>query len=187
MLEEGVEAVPLMTLHSAKGLEFPVVFLVGMEEALFPLARAAFSDNPMELEEERRLCYVGFTRAEQRLFLTSAEYRTIYGSTNRTMPSRFLQDIPDEIIEPMGPVAPRNITWESADATRSPAAQQILDDAGAGEPPFRAGDKVSHPTFGRGMVVSVNGTGGDMVISVAFPAKGIKKLDPEYADLEKLG
>ena len=187
MLEEGVEAVPLMTMHSAKGLEFPVVFLVGMEEALFPLARAAFSDNPMELEEERRLCYVGFTRAEQRLFLTSAEYRTIYGSTNRTMPSRFLQDIPDELIEPMGPVAPRNITWESADAARSPAAQQILDDAGAGEPPFRAGDKVSHPTFGRGMVVSVNGTGGDMVISVAFPAKGIKKLDPEYANLEKIG
>jgi len=187
MLEEGVEAVPLMTLHSAKGLEFPVVFLVGMEEALFPLARAAFSDNPMELEEERRLCYVGLTRAEERLFLTSAEYRTIYGSTNRTMPSRFLQDIPDELIEPMGPVAPRNITWESANATRSPAAQQILDDAGAGEPPFRAGDKVRHPAFGRGMVVSVNGTGGDMVISVAFPAKGIKKLDPEYANLEKLG
>ena len=87
----------------------------------------------------------------------------------------------------MGPVAPRNITWESADTARSPAAQQILDDAGAGEPPFRAGDKVQHPTFGRGMVVSVNGTGGDMVISVAFPAKGIKKLDPEYANLEKLG
>ena len=187
MVEAGVEAVPLMTIHSAKGLEFPVVFLVGMEEALFPLARAAFSDNPMELEEERRLCYVGLTRAEERLFLTSAEYRTIYGSTNRTMPSRFLQDIPDELIEPMGPVAPRNITWESADATRSPAAQQILDDAGAGEPPFRAGDKVQHPKFGRGMVVSVNGTGGDMVISVAFPAKGIKKLDPEYANLEKLG
>jgi len=187
MLEEGVEAVPLMTLHSAKGLEFPVVFLVGMEEALFPLARAAFSDNPMELEEERRLCYVGLTRAEERLFLTSAEYRTIYGSTNRTMPSRFLQDIPDELVEPMGPVAPRNITWESADATRSPAAQQILDDAGAGEPPFRAGDKVQHPSFGRGMVVSVNGAGEDMVISVAFPAKGIKKLDPEYANLEKLG
>jgi len=187
MAEAGVEAVPLMTLHSAKGLEFPVVFLVGMEEALFPLARAAFSDNPMELEEERRLCYVGFTRAEQRLFLTSAEYRTIYGSTNRTMPSRFIQDIPDELIEPMGPVAPRNITWESANTTPSPAAQQILDDAGAGEPPFRAGDKVRHPSFGRGMVVSVNGTGGDMVITVAFPAKGIKKLDPEYANLEKLG
>ena len=185
MLEAGVEAVPLMTLHSAKGLEFPVVFLVGMEEALFPLARAAFSDNPLELEEERRLCYVGMTRAEERLFLTSAEYRTIYGSTSRTMPSRFLDDIPDDVIEPMGPIAPRNITWESADATRSPAAQAILEEAGV-DPPFRAGDKVKHPTFGRGMVVSVNGAGEDMVISVAFPAKGIKKLDPAYANLEKL-
>ena len=186
MLEEGVEAVPLMTLHSAKGLEFPVVFVVGMEEALFPLARAAFSDNPMELEEERRLCYVGLTRAKERLFLTSAEYRTIYGFTNRTMPSRFLQDIPDELIEPMGPVAPRHITWESADVTRSAEAQQILEEAGAGEPAFRAGDKVRHPAFGQGMVVSVNGTGEDTVISVAFPAKGIKRLDPEYANLEKL-
>ncbi|MBN1461024.1 MAG: DNA helicase PcrA [Armatimonadetes bacterium] len=185
MLEAGVEAVPLMTLHSAKGLEFPVVFLVGMEEALFPLARAAFSDNPLELEEERRLCYVGMTRAEERLFLTSAEYRTIYGSTSRTMPSRFLDDIPDDLVEPMGPITPRNITWESADATRSPAAQAILEEAGA-EQPFRAGDKVKHPTFGRGMVVSVNGTGEDTIISVAFPAKGIKKLDPEYAHLEKL-
>ncbi len=186
MLEEGVEAVPLMTLHSAKGLEFPVVFIVGLEEALFPLARAAFSDNPMELEEERRLCYVGLTRAKERLFLTSAEYRTIYGSTARTMPSRFLQDIPEELLEPMGPVAPRHITWESADVGRSPAAQQILEEAGLEEPPFRAGDKVRHPTFGQGMVVSVNGAGEDMVISVAFPAKGIKKLDPAYASLEKV-
>jgi len=186
MIEEGIEAVPLMTLHSAKGLEFPIVFMVGMEESLFPLARAAFSDNPLELEEERRLCYVGMTRARERLFLSSAEYRTIYGSTARTMPSRFLEDIPDELIEPMGPVAPRNITWESADSSRSPAAQQILENAGAVDAPFRAGDKVQHPTFGRGMVVSVNGTGTDMIISVAFPAKGIKKLDPSYANLEKL-
>jgi DNA helicase-2/ATP-dependent DNA helicase PcrA len=185
MLEAGVEAMPLMTLHSAKGLEFPVVFLVGMEEALFPLSRAAFSDNPLELEEERRLCYVGMTRAKERLFLTSAEYRTIYGSTSRTMPSRFLDDIPDDLMEPMGPVAPRNITWDAADSARLPAAQAILDDASAA-PPFRAGDKVTHPKFGRGMVVSANGTGDDMIISVAFPAKGIKKLDPKYANLEKL-
>ena len=186
MIEEGVEAVVLMTIHSAKGLEFPVVFVVGMEEALFPLARSAFSDNPLELEEERRLCYVGMTRAKERLFLTSAEYRTIYGSTARTIVSRFLNDVPEELIEPMGPIAPRHITWETADATRSPAAQQILADAGAGEAPFRAGDRVRHPQFGRGMVVSVNGTGAEMVISVAFPAKGIKKLDPAYANLEKV-
>ncbi|MFB3879893.1 MAG: DNA helicase PcrA [Armatimonadota bacterium] len=196
MIEEGVEAVPLMTLHSAKGLEFPVVFMVGMEEALFPLARAAFSDNPMELEEERRLCYVGMTRAKERLFLTSAEYRTIYGGTSRTMPSRFLDDIPEELIEPMGPIAPRHITWETADITRRAqaglgesgpaAAQQILVEAGAGNAPFRAGDRVRHPKFGQGMVVSVNGSGAEMVISVAFPAKGIKKLDPAYANLEKV-
>ncbi len=186
MIEEGVEAVPLMTLHSAKGLEFPVVFMVGMEEALFPLARAAFADNPMEMEEERRLCYVGMTRARERLFLTSAEYRTIYGSTARTMVSRFLNNIPEELIEPMGPIAPRHITWESADVTRSAAAQQILEEAGAGQAPFRTGDKVRHPKFGQGMVVSVNGSGADMILSVAFPAKGVKKLDPAYANLEKV-
>jgi DNA helicase-2/ATP-dependent DNA helicase PcrA len=186
MLEEGVEAVPLMTLHSAKGLEFPVVFVVGMEEALFPLARSAFSDNPLELEEERRLCYVGLTRAQERLFLTSAEYRTIYGSTARTIASRFLEEIPEDIVEPMGPVAPRNITWETADSTRSAAAQQILEEAGVGNAPFHAGDKVSHPTFGQGMVVSVHGDGADMILSVAFPSQGIKRLDPAYADLEKV-
>jgi DNA helicase-2/ATP-dependent DNA helicase PcrA len=186
MIQEGIEAVPLMTLHSAKGLEFPVVFLVGVEEALFPLARAAFSDNPGELEEERRLCYVGMTRAKERLFLTSAEYRTLYGNTSRTMPSRFLNDIPDELIEPMGPIAPRYITWESADVARSPIAQQVLAEAGAIDAPFRAGDRVRHPRFGQGMVVSVHGTGTDMIVSVAFPAKGIKKLDPAYASLEKM-
>ena len=186
MLEEGVDAVPLMTLHSAKGLEFPVVFVVGMEEGLFPLARATFSDNPMDLEEERRLCYVGITRAMERVFLSSAELRTIFGATAHTMVSTFLRDIPEDLIEPYGPVAPRNITWESADTARSPAAQQILDDAGAGDQPFRAGDKVHHPSFGDGMIVSVAGSGEDMLVSVAFPKKGIKKLDPLYASLEKL-
>jgi DNA helicase-2/ATP-dependent DNA helicase PcrA len=186
MIEEGVEAVVLMTLHSAKGLEFPVVFMVGMEEALFPIARAAFSDNPMELEEERRLCYVGMTRAKERLFLSSAEYRTIYGATARTIVSRFLNDVPGDLVEPMGPIAPRNITWETADVTRSAAAQRILADAGAGDAPFRAGDRVRHPQFGQGMVVSVNGAGPEMVITVAFPSNGLKKLDPAHTNLEKM-
>ncbi len=185
-LGKEVDAVPLMTLHSAKGLEFPVVFMVGMEEGLFPLARAAFSDNPLDLEEERRLCYVGITRAMKRVFLTSAELRTIFGATSHTMASRFLEDIPAELIEPYGPVAPRNITWEAADAARTPAAQQILDEAGAGEQPFRAGDRVRHPSFGDGMIVSVTGSGDQALISVAFPDKGIKKLDPQYATLEKI-
>ena len=186
-LKEGVQAVTLMTLHSAKGLEFPVVFIAGMEEGLLPFVRSAFSDNPMELEEERRLCYVGLTRAKERLFLTSAELRTIFGRTTHTMLSRFVQDIPQELIEPYGPIAPRYVTWEAADRAGSQAAQQILQEAGAGESPFRAGDKVRHASFGDGMVVSISGTGEDLTVSVAFPAKGIKKLAPQYANLEKLG
>jgi DNA helicase-2/ATP-dependent DNA helicase PcrA len=185
MLKEGVDAVPLMTLHSAKGLEFPIVFIVGLEEGLFPLARAAISDNPVELEEERRLAYVGITRAMERLFLSSAEVRTIFGSTSYTRISRFLEDIPDELCEPTGPISPRNITWETADMARAPAAQQILLDAGA-ESAFRAGDRVRHEKFGNGMVVSVSGSGPDLLVSVAFPKQGIKKLDPQYAKLEKL-
>jgi len=185
-IEEGLEAVPLMTLHSAKGLEFPVVFVVGLEEGLFPLARAAFSDNPMELEEERRLCYVGLTRAKQRLFLSSAELRTIFGRTDHTMPSRFLKDIPEELIETCGPASPRSITWEAADASRAALAQQALNEAQGEQPPFRAGDKVRHPTFGDGMVVSVSGSGENPILAVAFPKQGIKKLALQYAQLEKL-
>ena len=185
-IEEGVEAVVLMTLHGAKGLEFPVVFLVGMEEGLFPLARAAFSDNPMELEEERRLCYVGITRAKENVFLTSAELRTIFGRTEHTMVSRFFKDISEELLEPYGPVSPRNITWETADSARG--AQQALAEPDAEAEPacFRAGDRVRHPTFGNGMVVSVSGSGEDAMLAVAFPKQGIKKLDPQYASLEKM-
>ena len=185
-LEEGVAAVPLLTIHSAKGLEFPVVFVVGMEEGLFPLARAAMSDNPMELEEERRLAYVAITRAKERVFLSSAELRTIFGSTTHTMISRFLNDIPDELLEPYGPAAPRAITWQGADVRRAPRAQAILLEAAGEEPPFRAGDRVRHGTFGDGMVVQVNGSGTDLLVTVAFPKQGIKKLDPQYAKLAKV-
>ena len=196
MLEAGVEAVPLMTLHSAKGLEFPVVFIVGLEDGLFPLSRAFLSDNPLEMEEERRLCYVGITRARERLFLTSAESRTIFGATTYTKASRFLEDIPEDLCEPMGPTSPRNITWEAADVARSselrsselrsPAAEQILLDAGLGESPFQVGDRVRHEHFGDGMIVSITGSGDGLTLSVAFPRRGIKKLDPQYAKLEKV-
>jgi len=187
-LAEGEEAVPLMTIHSAKGLEFPVVFVAGMEEGLFPIARAAMSDNPMELEEERRLAYVAITRAKERVYLSSAELRTLFGSTNHTLLSRFLEDIPDELLEFYGPTSPRPVTWAEADMRRSPQAQQLLagllgdqEDA-----PFRAGERVRHATFGDGMIVQVSGTGDDLVLTVAFPKRGIKKLDPQYAKLEKL-
>jgi DNA helicase-2/ATP-dependent DNA helicase PcrA len=187
-VEDGTEAVTLMTLHAAKGLEFPVVFMVGMEEGLFPLARASLSDNPMELEEERRLCYVGMTRAKERVFLSSAEMRTIFGRTTSNTVSRFLEDIPEELIERHGPASPRMVTWETADVTRSPSAQQILTEAGVGGAAFRAGDRVRHPAFGEGMVVSVSGDGeAGFVVAVAFPKGGIKRLDPVYARLEKIG
>ncbi len=186
-LREGMEAVPLMTIHSAKGLEFPVVFIVGVEEGLFPIARAMMSDNPMQLEEERRLAYVAITRAKQRVFISSAELRTIFGSTGHTVVSRFLNDIPDELIEPYGPAAPRNITWGEADVTRSATAQRILAEVLGEEAPFQVGDRVRHGTFGDGMVVKVEGNGDDLTVSVAFPHKGIKRLDPQYAKLEKLG
>ncbi len=184
-LEEGLETVVLMTLHSAKGLEFPIVFLVGLEEGLFPIARAAFSDNPMELEEERRLCYVGLTRAKENVFLTSAELRTIFGRTEHTMVSRFLKDIPEELVEAYGPISPRNITWEAADTSRRAAPEAA--ESGPDGSGFASGDRVRHPHFGDGMVVSVSGTEERPIISVAFPHKGIKKLDPAYVELEKLG
>src|SRR5690606_26806368 len=95
-LEEG-EGVTLMTLHSAKGLEFPVVFMTGMEDGIFPLSRAI--DEPEELEEERRLCYVGMTRAREVLYLTRAECRTLYGHTSNSLPSRFLKEIPETLVE----------------------------------------------------------------------------------------
>jgi DNA helicase-2/ATP-dependent DNA helicase PcrA len=178
--------VPLMTIHSAKGLEFPVVFLVGVEDGLFPLARAVTSDNPMELEEERRLAYVAITRAKERVFISSAELRTIFGSTGHTVVSRFVKDIPDELIEPYGPAAPRHITWGEADITRSATAQRILDEVLGEDAPFRVGDRVRHATFGDGIVVKVHGNGEDLTVSVAFPKQGIRKLDPQYAKLEKL-
>jgi DNA helicase-2/ATP-dependent DNA helicase PcrA len=186
MIQEDVDAALLMTLHSAKGLEFPVVFLVGLEEGLFPLARSMVSDSPMELEEERRLCYVGLTRAKERLFLSSAELRTIFGATSYTKVSRFREDIPDELCELYGPASPRRITWETADLSRSPEAQRLLIEATGGKAGFRVGDRVRHEKFGDGMVVSVSGSGDELILSVAFPKQGLKKLDPQYAKLEKL-
>jgi DNA helicase-2/ATP-dependent DNA helicase PcrA len=179
------EAVPLMTLHCAKGLEFPVVFMVGLEEGLFPLARAAQSANRLELEEERRLCYVGMTRAKERLFLALAASRHIFGATSYNKASRFLEELPGELLEG-APVSPRRITWQTADATAAPAAKAILAAAGAGAPPFQAGERVRHPRFGEGLVVGTQGTGPKLVVLVSFGKGAIKKLDPSFVNLEKI-
>jgi DNA helicase-2/ATP-dependent DNA helicase PcrA len=177
-LREGADAVPLMTLHTAKGLEFPVVFMVGMEEGLFPLSRAAYSGDPNDLEEERRLCYVGITRAQERLFLTCAATRTIFGSTSRNKVSRFLGDIPAEMLEGAETiVAPRSMTWDQASRLTEAAAP-----AAEGGAQYRAGDKVRHQEFGEGLVLNAE---GDRV-TVAFAKAGVKKLSLEYAPLTKV-
>ncbi len=166
-VDERAEQVTLMTLHSAKGLEFPVVFLVGLEEGVFPHARA-FSD-PAELEEERRLCYVGVTRAEEQLFLVHCSRRTLYGNTVYNPPSRFLAEIPEDLIE--NRIPGRNTGPKAA----VPAA--------TGD--FSPGEKVWHRKWGEGTVINLEGEGDEARINIAFPGKGIKTLLLMYAPLEK--
>ena len=186
-LAEGVDAVPLMTLHAAKGLEFPVVFIVGMEEGLFPLARAIESDNQTELEEERRLCYVGMTRAQERVYLTLAQHRFMYGMGRPTQPSRFLRDLPVELVEGGLKWRPRAITWAAADSAGAQEARRIVAEHAGGDAPFKPGDRVRHEEFGEGMVVSFEPKGDKGRVTVAFPDRGVKKIDLAYASLRRVG
>jgi len=185
-LAEELDSVPLMTLHSAKGLEFPVVFMVGMEEGLFPLTRAIESDNPAELEEERRLCYVGITRAKERLYLALANQRVMYGIGRPTAPSRFLADLPPELVEGGFAARPRAITWASANGAGAKEARRIVSERTGPDAAFKPGDRVRHPDFGEGMVVSFEPKGDKGKATVAFPKQGVKKLDLEYASLRKV-
>jgi len=193
-VEEIKDAVPLMTLHSAKGLEFSVVFMVGMEEGLFPIEREDEVGKPNQLEEERRLCYVGMTRAKDQLFFSFARSRTIFGYTRRTQVSRFLLELPDDLIKGReGDFAARAITWAEADSLvapstplrTSPEAAEILarHDPEAGMA-FRDGDRVRHAEFGEGIVIQTQGSGATAKVKVAFPRVGIKTLALEYAPLE---
>jgi DNA helicase-2/ATP-dependent DNA helicase PcrA len=189
--EEGEDSVTLMTLHAAKGLEFPVVFLTGMEEGVFPLARAVMSGDANDLEEERRLCYVGITRAGEHLYCTMSESRTLFGATTyNNAPSRFLRDIPEELIEPVedSSIAPRPaaaVRWEDVDVTRHPEVDAIILEATPRDTSasFRAGDRVRHKAFGDGMVLAIQGS---TRVTVNFPKLGTKVLDLTYAPLEKI-
>src|SRR2546428_4762870 len=156
----------LMTLHSAKGLEFAVVFLAGLEEGLFPNARAL--EEAEGLEEERRLCYVGMTRAKQRLYLSYARSRTIFGSTMPGVPSRFLEEVPAELLTKHAP-APPTVAWTEEER---------------GVPSFAVGDHVRHASFGEGRVLGVEGEGLRGVVTVQF-AQGVKRLALGYAPLER--
>ncbi len=166
--EDGVQ---LMTMHSAKGLEFPIVFIAGVEEGLFPHSMSA--DDPERLEEERRLCYVGMTRAMHQLYLCHAESRRLHGSETYPFPSRFLREIPAELVEE---VRARGI----ARSASAPAAAASGPAAGG----FQLGQRVSHPKFGEGVVLNSEGKGGSARIQVNFEAVGAKWLVLAYARLE---
>ncbi len=196
------EAVTLMTLHSAKGLEFPIVFLVGMEQGLLPHARALWGEGADgdELEEERRLCYVGLTRAREKLILTFAAQRTLHGRTETTTPSQFLDEIPNQLLERTGygssGVARRSSTdWDSPSSRATSSTRNAFVPASSSRstsesaPKFSIGDRVKHPTFGEGLVVATSPGGGmGEWVEVAFLSSevGKKKLVIAFAPIEKV-
>ncbi|HTQ08606.1 MAG TPA: 3'-5' exonuclease, partial [Fimbriimonadaceae bacterium] len=191
--DEGGEAVTLMTLHSAKGLEFPVVFMTGLEEGVFPHSRSLTSDS--ELEEERRLCYVGMTRAREELHLVHAHRRSLYGQPSFNMPSRFLRDIPPELVDTIGHSAyaqpirqvhqQRTGTYAVTEPRPTPPAPRGVKTP-SWKPPFEIGDRVRHAKFGMGVVVACNPLQDDTEVTVAFPGVvGVKKLTQKFAKLEK--
>ena len=195
----------MMTMHSAKGLEFPVVFNVGMEEGIFPGSSAQFEEE--ELEEERRLCYVALTRAKKRLYLTCAGQRMLFGRTSTNRPSRFAGEIPTELLEQSGrsylDPAPADKDWDDFDQTprvsaarpaygfverRSytppraqkpsprPSFQSAPAPSGPALPEYQKGDMLEHKAFGRGMVLSAQRMGGDVLLEIAFDGVGNKRL-----------
>ena len=183
-LQDDRGAVTLMTLHASKGLEFPVVFIAGMENGLFPHSRSF--DEPLEMEEERRLCYVGMTRAERWLFLTSALWRRLYGTEQQQMPSAFLQDIPMTCItnhspqlEVPGYEAPR---LEPPRPATPPRTQPPSVPAAS----LAAGAVVQHAQFGRGVVQKCEGEGDAMKLTILFSDHGFKKIMPKYASMQVL-
>jgi DNA helicase-2/ATP-dependent DNA helicase PcrA len=190
----NVDSVTLMTLHNAKGLEFTVVFMAGMEEGLFPHSRSA--ENEEELEEERRLCYVGITRAKERLVLTCAAERRLYGYPQANLMSRFVREIPDEAMEFSGAdaTAARTLreraSWSAAAYRAAPAAaEEFIIPAphqakAASADKYYKGAVVRHTKFGLGTVQRSEGSGDDLKISVSFPGHGVKTLAVKYASLE---
>jgi DNA helicase-2/ATP-dependent DNA helicase PcrA len=199
--DEKVEAVTLITLHAAKGLEFPVVFIVGMEEGLLPHIRSF--DDPSQMEEERRLAYVGVTRAKDRLYLVRAFRRALMGQGSHNPPSRFLKDLPPELVHQAHAEMRSEYGYQRPTRERQPAWSTMLQDGvqpqrirvGAEPLPraqtasFSAGDHVRHAKFGEGIVVTaaLTANGSDQEVTVAFKGdSGVKKLLLSFAPLEKL-
>lgn len=188
--ESSDSKVTLMTLHAAKGLEFPVVFLTGLDEGLFPHSRTLL--DPAQVEEERRLAYVGITRAERQLYVTNAITRTMYGRISAYMPSRFLAEIPPQLMEDYH----RKSAMPQSRTTAVPGKQRvsILTKPVASSLPkkhavidtFAKGDKVRHKIWGIGTVLDVIGEGTNMQMKIQFPTKGVRQVVVKYAPLEKI-
>ena len=191
--DESADAVIMMTIHSAKGLEFPVVIIPGMEDGIFPSLRQTTEES--DIEEERRLCYVAITRAEKELYMLYSESRMLYGKTAFNLPSRFLSDIPDEFCERRGrssrdardytrPFGERKSPLFGTDrmTVGTPVSGRRIPQSGSAS--FSAGDRVVHPTFRGGTVLSVKKMGGDVLYEVAFDLFGTKKLMGGYARLK---
>ena len=210
--EEKPDAMTLITLHQSKGLEFPVVFIVGMEEGLLPHSRSMGTDD--EIEEERRLCYVGVTRAQRRLYLLRAFRRGYWGGSGPSDPSRFLEDVPPRLIEgaaqppappqpaaptiarrpmPTGPTTPRPTFNRGGPPARDAGPRRSPRPARRARPAptaaaYATGDKVRHPTFGEGIVMNCEPIGADFQVTVAFKdGHGVKRLLLSFAKLERVG
>ena len=197
-LDASADAVTMMTLHSAKGLEFPVVFMAGMEEGLFPHSRALSSPTKRELEEERRLCYVGITRAEEELCVTYARKRTVFGRVQYSKPSRFVEELPSELfsgsgLAVRGPVV-SGFDPDEDDVPRRPTQPPKLWVSGPVSPREQAraahasglkvGNRVRHAVFGLGVVLNVTGEGDSTIVEVVFANHGPKKIALAYAKLD---
>lgn len=179
-LDEKVDAVTLITLHQAKGLEFPVVFIVGLEEGILPHRRSF--DDPEEMEEERRLCYVGITRAKERLYLLRSYRRSLFGGSTANPPSRFLQDISPHLISPKG-------LWEDSSTPEVSPTFDLNSEfppSGPDTLALKVGDHVRHSKFGFGIVMNCFYTRDDQELTVAFEEAGVKKLLASLAPLERI-
>ncbi len=179
-LKEGVNAVSLMTLHASKGLEFPIVFLVGLEQGLFPSYRSL--NDPLAVEEERRLCYVGITRAQELLYLSQARARRLYGNREPAMRSQFIGELPPELLT-------SNLNIQSKSKTTTPTepkSPKTVGNATNQTTGWKVGDRVVHPGFGLGQISHVFGTEQKQSIAIKFPNVGQKIVDPKTVKLQKI-
>lgn len=176
--------VTLMTMHSAKGLEFPIVFIMGMEESLFPHIRAIKSEDDHEMEEERRICYVAITRAEELLYITNATTRMLFGRSQSNMPSRFLKEIPEDLLD-SHTGQKRQTIYPKSQPKRGFSKRTTSTKKQVSSSDWKIGDKVMHKAWGEGMVSNVNEKNGSVELDIIFKSEGPKRLLAQFAPITK--